>query len=218
MIRASNYTGKWFNPAMLIRRFETVIASHGLSKAESGRFRREREGWISAVWSLGIRRITGLQYWIEIETADQTPDCKVHFLDQSSGNNHRMTMNVEVVEWDEHRQDLMEIIAQKCARAYPKYFFLVVLVRSGNIIELGSVLQRLTEARVPFAEIWILGRISPITTEYRMVQLHPYSKDVRFDLVKALQDDRRECDIIQPLQRGKGTEFQRMGITYLPIE
>lgn len=63
---------------------------------------------------------------------DLTPDTKVNFIDQSAGYNQAMTLNIEIVEWDEHRSDVMEVIAQKCARAYPPYFYLVVFARNGQ--------------------------------------------------------------------------------------
>ena len=218
LIKATqSYANLMMSPSFVIRRFETVIGTHGFAAAKRGRHKKEREAWISAVWALGLREITGKEYWIEIETKEQTPDCKVHFFDQSAGSNHRKTQNVEIVEWDEHRADVMEVITQKCRKAYPGYFFLVVLARNGKNIDVPDVSRQLNELTVPFGEIWILGRLSAVSTKYGMFLLHPSHKLVEFDLVEALRKDTRPVDFLKFQKRGKSTRMENLGAAYLPI-
>jgi hypothetical protein len=144
MIKAmAGYADLFMSPNIVIRRFETVMGKHGYLGALSGRVKQEREAWITAVWALGLREITKKQYWIEIETRDQTPDCKVHSLDQSSGCNHILTHNVEVVECDSHRPDISDVITQKCKKAYPSYFVLLVFARNGKEIMVDELLQHI---------------------------------------------------------------------------
>jgi len=42
------------------------------------------------------------KYWVEIETVDQTPDTRVHHIDQSKGHNSVQMQSVEVVDWEQH--------------------------------------------------------------------------------------------------------------------
>jgi hypothetical protein len=209
------YTGLMMSPSFVIRRFETVINTRGFAEAKKGGAKREREAWISAVWALGLRETTGREYWIEIVTDDQTPDTKVHFLDQSAGHNHRMTHNLEIVEWDEHRSDVMDVIAQKCRKAYPSYFHLVVLARNGKNIDVPSLLEQIKSLSVPFAEMWILGRISGYA--YKMFMFYPGQQLIEFDLRQVLAGNSNKVDFLQPLGRGKSTEFEDLGVGYLPI-
>ena len=75
---------------------QKIIETHGTRDAESsGRFKKEREAWTPAVWALGLTQIDGREHWVEIETEDNTPDTKVHRLDQSKGHNKIETYNVE---------------------------------------------------------------------------------------------------------------------------
>ncbi len=142
--RAEGYTNLWMSPEFVVARFEKIIGTYGFEEAKKGRFKREREAWISAVWALGLREtMKRIEYWIEIETLDQTPDCKVQFFDTTKGYNHRMILNLEIVEWEEHQDDVMNVIRAKCLKAYPDYFYLIVLARNGGIINAPSLLGEL---------------------------------------------------------------------------
>src|SRR6185312_5355589 len=97
MIRETEeYTDLWLTPNFVLRRFRSVIRKHGWEESLKGRVKKEREACIAAIWSYGIQRITGRQHWIEIITKDQTPDCRVMYLDQSKGHNNRMLMHLEI--------------------------------------------------------------------------------------------------------------------------
>lgn len=211
------YTNLMMSPSIVIRRFETVLRSRGLAVATRGRRKKEREAWITAVWAVGLREVTAREYWVEIETIEPTPDCKVHFIDRSAGYNHRLTHNVEVVEWDEHRAEVLDVIKQKCSRAYPTYFFLLVLARSGKGINMAELSAEIGQISVPFGEIWVLGRLSGLSSRYAIFMVHPSQKLVEFDLAEALKKDTRVVDFLRPQGRSKSAEFEDLGLLYLPI-
>jgi hypothetical protein len=167
--------------------------------------------------ALGLMQVDAHEHWIEIETVDQTPDTKVHYLDQSAGYNHRKIYNVEVVDWEPHIDDPMEVIRQKCARAYPPYFFLLVFARSGieKMVEARTLLEEVQHLNVPFGEIWIIGRVSYST--YRMLKLHPHEFWIEVDIRRALTKDTRTKDFLKYEARGKSMEFRDLGQLYLPI-
>lgn len=159
----------------------------------------------------------GREYWIEIETEDSTPDTKVHRLDQSGGHNKIETYNVEVVDWKQHVDDPIQIVQRKCARAYPPYFWLVILGRSGKVIDPNTVIEAIHGARVPFVEIWIVGRALEDRNRMQMVRLFPGRADVVFDLSDALRRSDKQKDVMRPGKRGTGTEIYSLSDVYLPI-
>jgi hypothetical protein len=63
----------------------------------------------------------------------------------------------------------MEVIEQKCRKAYPGYFTLVVHARNEKTTDLGIVSQAISRLRVPFAEIWALRQASP--TIFKVLEL-----------------------------------------------
>jgi len=214
---APGYADLLMSPNEAVRRFEIVIAKYGFPLAWSGRFKYEREAWISAVWALGLREFTGEEYWIEVETRDQTPDCKVRYFNSSPGYNLRGTINVEIVEWDQHRPDVMDVIIPKCAKAYPQYFTLLVFVRNGKPMGANAVHQAVKSLAVPFKEIWVLGLVSVEGAKYHMFAAHPGSRKVDFNLFDVLQKNISQPKYAQFGQRSKSTEMTDQGMIYLPI-
>jgi hypothetical protein len=219
MIRATlTYKGLWMSPSFVMHRMQKIIEKHGTRDAQSsGRFKQEREAWTTAAWALGLTELHGRDYWVEIETEDSTPDTKVHRLDQSSGHNKIETYNVEVVDWEQHVDDPLQIIQQKCARAYPTYFWLLILGRSGMVLDLDTIIEAICDLRVPFVEIWIVGRALEERNRMQMARLFPGRADVVFDLGQALKRSEKQMDVMQPEKRGIGTDIRSLGDIYLPI-
>ena len=219
MLRATlSYKGLWLSPSFVIHRMQKIIDKHGIHEAnDSGRFKQEREAWTTAVWALGLTEMHKRDYWVEIETQDRTPDTKLHRLDQSSGHNKIETYNVEVVDWERHVDDAMHVILRKCARAYPPYFWLLVLGRNGKIFDTDAIVEGLSGLRVPFVEIWIVGRPLEASYNIQAVRLYPERLDVVFDFARALQQSESQKEIMRPGKRGTGTDIYSLGDVYLPI-
>jgi hypothetical protein len=194
---------------------KTIVETYGHRETESsGRFKQEREAWTSAIWALGQSKITGEDYWVEIETEEQTPDTKVHFIDQSAGYNHLLTYNLEVVDWEQHVDEPMKVVRKKCLKAYPEYFYLLVLMRQDTVINPGMIAQEIQRLRVPFVEIWMLGRTS--NSGYSIVRVYPTMLQIDFDVLLSLKDTSQK-DFLKRQKRGKRIEFEDLGFVYLPI-
>lgn len=213
------YTNLLMSPNIVLRRFKSTVEKHGWKKILTGRFKQEREACIAAIWAYGVQHITKVQeYWVEVVTTDQTPDCRIIFLDASAGYNHRKIMNLEIVEWDEHREDMLELIEQKCGKAYPSYFFLVVFVRNDKEMLVKDILQKIKNLKVPFAEIWILGRLPISIGAYRLFLAHPEpTKLVDFDVFESYRQNIDQTDFMKAEGRSKSTERTNRGLLYLPI-
>lgn len=214
LIKSLGYRGVGLSPRFAMSRMATVVKKHGIQKAlRSSRFKREREAWTAAVWALGQVEMTGREYWIEIETVEQTPDAKVFYLDQSAGHNKIMIRNLEIVDWEEHVEDVMEVIEQKCRKSYPGYFTLVVHARNEKTPDLGIVSQAISRLRVPSSEIWALRQASP--TIFKVARLHPDLLLIEFDM--NIQNAKVTSDIMVRKTRSRRTEFEDLGLGHVPI-
>jgi len=216
MIEASDYPGLWMSPALVKQRMDSTILKHGDTKTSGhGQFKREREVWTSAMFAFGLGQMNGNEYWVEIETVDATPDTRVHRIDPSSGHNRIETIDCEVVDWDEHVDDVMHVIKKKCLRAYPQSFFLLVLARNGEFLDFTRVSEEMKLINVPFFEVWIVGRSSQ--TEITMVRLFPGLLQFTFDVHDAIEKTKDQNRFLVKQKRGTSIEFRDLGHTYLPI-
>jgi hypothetical protein len=216
MVKASGYTGLWMNPRFVIARMERTMGTHGTALATThGRFKREREAWTTGMFGLGLAKLTGHEYWVEIETLDQTPDTRIRRIDQSSGHNVVSTQSCEIVDWEEHVDDILQVIRQKCARAYPPHYCLLVLARNGKNPDYEIVVQEIRKMRIPFAELWIIGRLS--VADMAMLRVIPDVLRVDFNILQELEKTRDQPEFVKPEKRGMSTEFRDLGMAYLPV-
>ena len=136
-------------------------------------------------------------------------------MDQSSGRNCIQTQSLEVVDWEEHVDDAVTVIKQKCQRAYPAYFCLLVLARNGKNLDVEMLIREVLSERVPFGEIWIIGCLSEGLMT--MVRIFPSTFRLDFETVRSLGKLGGKHDIMRKLQRGTSTEVQELGFVYLPL-
>jgi hypothetical protein len=217
MVQATtSYKGLWMSPHFVISRMKLLIEKYGYQDATTnGRFKKEREAWTSGMYALGLSEMQNRQWWVEIETEEQTPDTRVHYMDQSSGRNCIQTQSIEVVDWEEHVDDAVKVIKQKCQRAYPSHFCLLVLARNGKNLDVEVLTQEVLGKRVPFGEIWVIGCLSEGLMT--MVRIVPSAFRLDFETVRSLQRLRGRPDVMQKLQRGTSAEVQDLGSVYLPL-
>jgi hypothetical protein len=216
LIKATqSYAGCLMSPEFVLRRMNTVIEKHGLIATATGRFKREREACATAVYALALSELFGAKYWVEIETVEQTPDTRVYQIDQSRGYNTLRRQNVEVVDWEQHVDDLMELVRAKCEKQYPKDFCLLSAGRSGKMVYPQVIARDIRTMTVPFAEIWILGQSA--TNTFKVARLYPTVLQLQFDVFEALERAKTDADVITKQKRGRETEFVPLGQIDLPI-
>ncbi len=113
----------------------------------------------------------------------------------------------------------MDVVRQKCMKGgYPPYFTLVMLARNGKGLDFPDDLQGLNELKIPFSDMWVMGRASPETTTYSVCQFHPYIKLMQFALRDAMEQNKNQIDFLRPEGRGTETEFRDRGVVYMPIK
>lgn len=217
MIPASDYSKLWMSPYTAIMRMVTIQETYGTDRAHTdGRFKHEREAWTSAVLALALSKLDDREWWVEIETSENTPDTKLHHIDQSSGHNVIQTIYIEVVDWEENVPDIMEVIGKKCKRAYPGHYFLVVHARNpGKILELGQLIEAVEKIHSPFLEIWLVGTIDP--DHRKVVRLAPPSLEIDLDFRIEMEHAKKQRIFLKRGSRGAEPGFKDLGFTYLPI-
>lgn len=204
------------SPGFVTARMKLLIEKYGYHDATTnGRFKREREGWTTGIYALGLSEMQSKRWWVEIETEEQTPDTRIHFMDQSSGRNCILTQSIEVVDWEEHVDDPATVIKQKCQRAYPPHFCLLVLARNGKNLEVEQLTHEVLSQSVPFGELWIVGCLSEGLMT--MIRIFPNAYRFDFETGRSLLKLRDQTDIIRRLQRGTSTELEDLGFVYLPL-
>lgn len=212
----TSYKNLWMSPRIVITRLKTIIEKHGLEAATtSNRFKKEREGWTTGLFALGLSDTQKKPWWVEIETVEQTPDTRVHNIDQSRGNNVINTQSIEIVDWEEHVDDVIQVIREKCQQAYPPHYCLLVLARNGKNLDLEKLMQQVSDEKVPFAEMWVLG--IPSEGMATMLRIVPNYFRLDFKIASTLDKVKDQTDFMLKQKRGTSTEFQNLGYVYLPL-
>ncbi|MHB8216244.1 MAG: hypothetical protein ACYDDS_09210 [Candidatus Sulfotelmatobacter sp.] len=210
-----SYAGWMMSPDFVLHRMKKVVEKHGYSDVASGRFKREREACSTALYALALSEINREKYWIEVETVQQTPDTILYQIDQTEGHNTLRRQMVEVVDWEEHVDDVMELIRAKCRKQYPADFCLLIAARSGKMVWPQVIARDIRKLTVPFAEIWILGQ--SVSNTINVARLYPTVFQLEFNLFEALKRAKTDADVISRQKRGSETEFKNLGQIYLAI-
>ena len=217
MIATSDYSELWMSPYIAIRRMATISETFGIERARTdGQFKKEREAWTTGIFALALSKLNGEPLWIEIETKDNTPDTKLRQLDQSSGNNVIQTRHIEVVDWQENVDDIMEVIRKKCKRAYPDHYLLLVNARnSRKVLDFDQVIQEMKRADSPFLEVWVIAFVGP--DDMKVVRVAPGTLSVDLKIRAELEKAKKQTPFIKRGIRGTGTELRDLGAAFLPI-
>jgi hypothetical protein len=217
MIPASNYSELWMSPYIAIKRMATISETYGVQRARTdGRFKKEREAWTTGMLALALSKLKGEEWWIEIETVDTTPDTKLQQIDQSSGHNVIQTRDIEIVDWEENVNDIMEVIGKKCSRAYPSHFLLLVNARhSGKVLDFDLIIEKMKNVRSPFLEVWVTAFIGP--DDVKVVRVAPGGPAIDLKVRAELEEATKQTAFLRRGVRGSGTEFRDLGLVYLPI-
>jgi hypothetical protein len=217
MIAASKYSELWMSPYIAIIRMRTISETYGIERARSdGRFKSDREAWTTGMLALALSKLKDEEWWIEIETVDSTPDTKLRQIDQSSGHNVIQTRNIEVVDWEENVDDIMEVIRKKCSRAYPGHYLLLVNARhSGKVLNFDRVIEEMKKICSPFLEVWVVAFVGP--DDVKVVRVAPGGPAIDLKLRAQLEIARKQKEFLRRGIRGTDTQFRDLGPAYLPI-
>jgi hypothetical protein len=217
MVAASDYSQVWMSPAIAIIRMKTISETFGAEAARAGgRFKKEREAWATAVLALALSKLDGHDWWVEIETVENTPDTRLRRVESTSGHNVIQTRSIEVVDWEENVNDIMEVIRKKCERAYPSNYFLLVHARNvGKVLHFDRVVVELTKIRSPFFEVWVIASVGH--DQMIAVRVAPGTLRVDLKLAAELALRSKQSAFLKKGMRGMVPGFQELGPSFLPI-
>lgn len=216
MIGASDYSELWMSPYIAIVRMRTISERYGTERARvDRRFKREREAWTTGVFALALSKLKDQEWWVEVETLENTPDTKLHTVDRSAGHNVIQTRSIEIVDWEENVEDIMEVIGKKCQRAYPGHFLLVVSARhGGKELHVDQIIEAMKKIRSPFLEIWVVG----VVGLNHMTALRVAPGGPAIDLLPAeLAKASKQSPFLKRGNRGTSPGFRELGSANLPI-
>ena len=136
-------------------------------------------------------------------------------LDQTPRGNIIQTHEIEVVDWEENVDDILEVIKKKCGRAYPSNYLLLVNARhSGKLLDFDRVIAEMRALHSPFLEVWVVAFVG--RADVRVVRVAPAQPSVELhqaDFEKA----RRQKSFLKRGTRGMSAELKELGLAYLPI-
>jgi hypothetical protein len=216
MLLPSDYSEVWMSPYITIIRMKTISETYGKERARTdGRFKKEREAWVTGVLALALSKLKNDKWWVEVETVEGTPDTRLCQIDQTSGHNVVLTRSIEVVDWQENVEDIMEVIGNKCKRAYPEHFLLAVHARhGGKLLDLGRVIEEMKKMRSPFLEVWVIGSEG---LSVKVARVAPEGPAVDLMLGNELENKKSQPAFLKRGIRGSEPGFQELGPVFLPI-
>jgi hypothetical protein len=217
MIAASDYSELWMSPYIAIKRMATISETYGIERARTdGRFKKEHEAWTTGVLALALSKLKDERWSVEVETVDRTPDTKLRQIEQSSGHNVIQTRSIEIVDWQENVEDIMEVIGKKCKRAYPRDYLLVVNARhTGKVLDFDRVIEEMKRMCSPFLEVWVVAFIAQ--DDMKVVRVAPGGPAIDLKLRAELESASQQPSFLKRGIRGTDTEFRDLGPAFLPI-
>jgi hypothetical protein len=192
-----------------------IVESYGSKQARTDRrFKKEREAGTTAFLALALSKIYGETLYIEIETVDNTPDTRLHSIDQSSGRNVIQTRSIEVVDWEENVPDIVDVIRKKCGGAYPDYYSLVVYARHiGRVLNFANGSEEIKTIRSPFMDIW--GIASPGADNLKVARVAPEFLEIDLQYSSELENAKKQRELVKRGIRGTTPGFRELGPSFI---
>jgi hypothetical protein len=106
----------------VFERHNEIVSKYGLELfLKKQEFKRAREMYQTAVYAIGRTAKTGDYYWVT-PSSDNTPDCYIIW----KKGTELFVECVEIALWNQHVEDMWEIIEKKINKQYPHYFSIVI--------------------------------------------------------------------------------------------
>lgn len=197
----------WFNPRYAINLLWSLRKRFGEQILTDNNFQKEREAWAVAASLLGIKKLTGQDWWLQIPEAE-IPDIEAMTLvpyetEDMNYLHHRL---IEVMEITTYTNDTIvnEILRKLKNKCYQKETCLLVhMRRNAHIQDMRSLSAELKEKIHGVADIWLLGSEALGTNDFILFSLSPDVQVIRFNIDGELPNTPPVHTLI--VGRGKGT-------------
>lgn len=188
----------YFSPSFAIKRFLGLRQKYGdkiaVTKSE---FKPEREAWMTAVFLLGLSKLSSREFWLRINNEDSAPDIiTVSFIESDKGVVAEM-QNVEIFEYEAHANtDLTGALKNKLSgKTYPDDYILLCYVhdRKGEIFNTKDVYEKVKELNPKIAEVWVLSSVlCPSGSEHVIFQAFPKPNVCKFDYIEEYKNSKQK--------------------------
>ncbi len=120
-------------PNEIIYRHNQIIQKYGLENVvNSAIFKKAREMYQTARYAMGMTARTWIKYWIcPASEKYQTPDTFLIKIPDRDNNEIKIEC-VEVTLWENHVDNMLEIIRKKIKKYYPFYFVILIHIEKPN--------------------------------------------------------------------------------------
>lgn len=201
------------SPAFAIGRFTAAVRKYGQDFVlTDARFKKAREIRATAVFLLGLAKITGKTYWVMPEYIADTPDTYgISFAahPKYEDGNIRDLLSVEVTEYETHSdEDILAFVKRKLSNKYlpDHYILLVHMNRASEKINTEQVFFELSKERLRLGEVWLLGNVEDGTDDkFVVVCLYSTRAGVFFQLNEEIEKNKGQTEMIT-MSRGMGKE------------
>ncbi len=212
---------RWFSLRFAVHHLWFLRKKYGDIVVASNKYKKEREAWTVAVALLGITKISGELWWIQIPTEDP-PDILAMTVtpNEKEGWNYINFRKVEVMEITMHSKGNVvdEILNKIKDKFYEKETGLVVYLRQDTNLKdmcINKLSVRLKKRVKNIADIWIIGNTSPNTNDFIVFSIFPTVQVIRYNV----NEEIRKIPLGDTIEmsRAKGTEMMLIKST-LPVE
>lgn len=181
------YSSKiWFSPKFPIYNLWILRSKLGQIVLSGNKFQKDREAWIVSVALLGIIKMTGQLWWLQIPE-DDPPDILAMSLTPNTvkGWNELNHRNIEVMEITKHTKNniVAEILSKLKGMYYEKETCLVVyLRRDQQISDMRQLSKELLQRVHNISDIWILGNTRPDSNDFVLFSVFPAVEVENFNI------------------------------------
>lgn len=199
---------KWFTPRFAIEYLASQLDKHGKIVLHSNKFKKEREAWILGLALLGINKLTGRLWWLQVPEIDP-PDMRAMSLASDKESNHNMLLHreIEIAQITNHTDNTIvdEILNKLKGKQYIKETCLVVyMTRNENIDNIYSLADALI-GKTTVSDIWIVGAIEKDSPKHILFSVVPDVKIIEFNIIEEMSKIPEGDQIM--LTRAKGTSM-----------
>ncbi len=209
------------SPNEILRRFDILREKYGqLFLKKKNCFKHERESWITAIFALALKEGDDpeQEYWIGIESIEQTPDTYIINYFKKDQELIKGIRYIEVVEWEEHVENIVDIIKKKSAKAYPRFYFLLIYARGGvpeRKLDYREISKKLQGLNIPFSEIIIVTTNVSHYGNCMLFWVHPEIRLFEFNAKESYTKNTAQARYLKELP-GKNIEKTNSEVIPLP--
>ncbi|MBK9922328.1 MAG: hypothetical protein IPP09_03990 [Elusimicrobia bacterium] len=210
------------SPSQAIIRINELVRIYGKDRVyRESRFKKEREGAVTALFLLGFGLLEPETFWISLGQPDPPDTMAVFYKRRASDRGlEKHVRNIEIFEWEEHSSvKFVEAVQNKLLlKKYPKDFTLLCNVRrpgeNGTFEEWFKVLEKL---KLNVAEVWVVGSIVDSQDDYGIFRLYPTRSHTTFNLNTRLREIEHQPAYMREMGRGIMDEPKALGKYRIPL-